>query len=120
MDVRRLTALRISPPPLTARALGAGTIAVLVALWWLATSGATAESRWISPVILPSPGEVLRSFGSLWTDRGLPLSIVATLRRVIAGFGLAVVVGVPLGILAGSWRVLDAAAAPVALFGRNI
>ena len=47
-------------------------------------------------------------------------SIVATLRRVLIGFGLAVIVGVPLGILAGSWRVFDAAAAPIALFGRNV
>jgi NitT/TauT family transport system permease protein len=48
------------------------------------------------------------------------MSIDATLRRVIIGFGLAVLIGVPLGILAGSWRVLDAAAAPLALFGRNV
>jgi NitT/TauT family transport system permease protein len=36
------------------------------------------------------------------------------------GFGLAIVVGVPLGIVAGAWRVFDAASAPLALFGRNI
>src|ERR1043166_2123222 len=42
------------------------------------------------------------------------------MRRVLIGFGLAAGVGVPLGILAGSWRVLDAASAPVAIFGRNV
>jgi NitT/TauT family transport system permease protein len=36
------------------------------------------------------------------------------------GFGLAAVVGVPLGILSGAWRVFDAAGAPIALFGRNV
>jgi NitT/TauT family transport system permease protein len=50
----------------------------------------------------------------------LAASIAATLRRVLIGFGLAIMVGVPLGIIAGSWRVFDAAAAPVALFGRNV
>src|SRR4029077_10325686 len=47
-------------------------------------------------------------------------SIAATLKRVLIGFGLAAVIGVPLGILAGSYRVLEAGAAPLALFGRNL
>src|SRR6185295_559337 len=78
------------------------------------------EARWISPVLLPSPVEVFKSFGSLWNERGLMLSIIATMKRVLIGFGLAIAVGVPLGIVAGAWRVFDAAAAPLALFGRNI
>src|SRR6185295_15939908 len=57
---------------------------------------------------------------SLLTERALIQSIVATLKRVLLGFGLAVLVGVPVGVLAGSWRLIDAAAAPLALFGRNI
>ena len=39
---------------------------------------------------------------------------------MLIGFGLAALVGVPLGILAGSWRVFEAAGAPLALFGRNL
>jgi NitT/TauT family transport system permease protein len=39
---------------------------------------------------------------------------------VLIGFGLATAIGVPLGILAGSWRVLEAAGSPIALFGRNL
>jgi NitT/TauT family transport system permease protein len=74
----------------------------------------------ISPIILPNPAEVVRSFPSLLNDRALLQSIAATLRRVIVGFGLAVVVGVPLGIAAGSWRLVEAAGAPLALFGRNL
>jgi ABC-type nitrate/sulfonate/bicarbonate transport system permease component len=120
MSRPRLFELRVPPPPLVARLLGAGTVALLLIAWWLATRGATPESRFISPVILPSPGEVVRSLGSLWGERALGASIAATLRRVLLGFGLAAIVGTPLGILAGSWRVFDAAAAPVALFGRNV
>jgi NitT/TauT family transport system permease protein len=119
LGLRKLTALRIPPEPLVARLLGVLTIAILLLLWWAATRG-QAETRWISPIILPSPEEVVRSFRSLLFDRDLMASIIATLRRVLMGFGLAMLVGVPLGILAGSWRVLDASAAPVALFGRNI
>lgn len=118
--LRGLFEIRVAPSPAVARILAVGTVTVLVALWWLATAGATAESRMISPVILPSPLEVARSFPSLWAERGLMASIAATLQRVLLGFGLAALVGVPLGILAGSWRVFDAASAPVAIFGRNI
>ncbi len=112
--------LRVSPPGITGKVLGAVTLTLILVFWWLATHGDTPESRWISPVILPSPFEVIKSFPALLNDRGLIASIVATLRRVIIGFGLAVVIGVPLGILAGAWRVFDSAAAPVALFGRNV
>lgn len=115
-----LFALRAAPPPLVGRAIGAGAVGLCLLLWWLFTLGATPESRLISPVLLPSPLEVLRSLPSLWTERALLESIAATLRRVIGGFLLAVLVGVPVGILAGSYRALDAALAPLALVGRNI
>jgi ABC-type nitrate/sulfonate/bicarbonate transport system permease component len=117
---RSLLALRLSPPRMTRRLIGAAVVGVVVLLWWVATRGAGAEDRWISPVILPSPLEVIRSFPVLLYERALLQSIAATLKRVLIGFGLAVVIGVPAGILAGSWRALEAAAAPLALFGRNL
>jgi ABC-type nitrate/sulfonate/bicarbonate transport system permease component len=117
---RALFALRVAPRPLARRIVGAGGVAFVALLWFVATYGATAEARFVSPVILPSPLEVFRSFPSLWRDRGLVESIAATLKRVLVGFGLAAAVGVPLGIVAGSWRVVQAAGAPLALFGRNL
>jgi ABC-type nitrate/sulfonate/bicarbonate transport system permease component len=117
---RSLLALRISPPRMTRRIVGAGAVGVVVLLWWAATSGPGSEDRWISPVILPSPLEVFRSFPVLVNDRALLQSIAATLKRVLVGFGLAVAIGVPVGIIAGAWRVVESAAAPLALFGRNL
>src|SRR4029077_18781924 len=115
-----LFALRLPPPPMSRRLVGVGAMGVVVLLWWIATYGTGAENRLISPVILPSPAEVIRSFPSLLNDRALVQSIAATLKRVLVGFGLAALVGVPLGIAAGSWRVVEAAGAPLALFGRNL
>jgi NitT/TauT family transport system permease protein len=121
VDAKRdLLALRIPPPRMTRRLVGALSVGFVVLLWWIATSGLGSEDRWISPVILPSPAEVIRSFPSLLNERALLQSIAATLKRVLIGFGLAVIVGVPLGIAAGAWRVLEAAGAPLALFGRNL
>jgi NitT/TauT family transport system permease protein len=115
-----LFTLRVAPSRMTRRLVGAGAVGLVVLVWWLATSGLGSEDRFVSPVILPSPLEVVKSFPSLWADRGLLESIAATLRRVLVGFGLAAVVGVPLGIAAGSWRVIEAGGAPLALFGRNL
>jgi len=117
---RSLFTLRLSPPRMTRRLVGVGAVGVIVLVWWIATSGLGSEERWISPVILPSPMEVIKSFPVLLNERALIASIAATLRRVLIGFGLAALIGVPLGIIAGSWRVFEAAAAPVALFGRNL
>jgi NitT/TauT family transport system permease protein len=115
-----LWTLRFPVSPGIAKLVGAAAIVAVLILWAALTFGSTPESRIISPVVLPSPLEVLRSLKSLITERALFESIAATLWRVVLGFGLAVLVGAPLGILAGSWRVLDAAAAPLALFGRNV
>ncbi len=119
-SARSLLALRVAPSKLTRRFVGAAGMAVVLLIWWLVTRGATAEGRFVSPVILPSPGEVFRSFPALFNERALLQSIAATLRRVLVGFGLAALVGVPLGIVAGSWRVVESAGAPLALFGRNL
>src|SRR5438874_10953171 len=115
-----LFTLRLSPSGGTRRLIGAGAVGVVVLLWWFATGGIGSEDRLISPIILPSPAEVVKSFPTLWNERGLLESIAATLKRVLVGFGLAAVVGVPLGIVAGSWRVVESAGAPLALFGRNL
>lgn len=116
----RVLALREPPPAPVRWAAGAATVALVVLGWFLLTLGPTPEARVISPALLPAPGEVLGSFPSLVTERALGDSILATLWRVVAGFLLAVAVGVPLGILAGAYRIFEAASAPVALFGRNV
>jgi len=103
-EPRSLFALRLSPTPMTRRLVGLATMAVVVLVWWLATWGAEPEARFISPVILPSPREVFASFPSLLNERALVQGIAATLKRVLIGFGLAVLVGVPLGIVAGKRR----------------
>lgn len=102
------------------RGLGAVGVAIVIVVWWVLTYGSVAESRIVSPVLLPSPLEVLRSVPVLFTERGLIESVFATLKRVLSGFGLAILVGVPLGIVAGTYRVFDALTGPLSLFARNI
>jgi NitT/TauT family transport system permease protein len=99
--------------------LGATCLLLVLFVWFLATIGA-AEERWISPTLLPSPGEVVAQVPSLLTERGLFGGIADSLMRVFLGFALAVVIGVPLGILAGSFRAIESFLAPLAISLRNL
>jgi len=100
-------------------ALGGGLVLVLLLMWVRATTG-IPEERMVAPTILPSPAEVVAGWDSLLNERHLVKSILATLKRVFMGFGLAVLIGVPLGMAAGAWRPIGAALAPVVMFARNI
>ena len=69
---------------------------------------------------LPSPRETFASFPSLWFDRELTRNTLTTLRRLSLGFGLAALVGIPLGVLCGCFARLNAFFLPLSIFGRNI
>lgn len=91
-------------------------IAGILVAWFFVTTGA-AEERLISPTILPSPLEVLRSFPALWFDRALARNLLISLGRVVGGFGLAVAVAFPLGLLMGSFTRVKAAFSPLSVLG---
>jgi ABC-type nitrate/sulfonate/bicarbonate transport system permease component len=91
-----------------------------LALWWFVTLG-NPEERIIPPSKgLSSPAETFASFHSLWFDRALTRNMLMTLRRLSLGFGLAALVGVPLGVLCGCFPRVNAFFMPITLFGRNI
>src|SRR5215468_1434530 len=109
--------LRADPPFPIRIAIGAGLIALVLLVWWFLTRG-DAVTAIVSPSKLPSPGAVLRSFGSLGGNLGD--GIVATLERVLLGVLLAAVIGVVLGVLAGTNRAVGSAVAPLVIFLRSI
>jgi ABC-type nitrate/sulfonate/bicarbonate transport system permease component len=99
-------------------ALGILCVGVCFGLWWFVTRG-PAENRIVSYSALPSPRETFGEFDTL-LQRNLEGNIYASLARVVLGFGLATVVGIPLGVLCGCFVRLDAFLAPLSIFGRNI
>jgi NitT/TauT family transport system permease protein len=95
-------------------------IAVVLGLWWFLTRG-PAEERIIPPSKgLWSPQETFATFGELWFERALTRNLITTLRRLVLGFGLATLIGVPLGVLCGCFPRAQAFFLPLTLFGRNI
>ncbi len=96
---------------------------LLFGLWWLASRewwGPNGNERLLSKMAMGSPEEVFGSFGQLWFDRALMRNLGASLWRVLQGFGLAILIGVPLGILGGAFRRIDAFFMPISIFGRNV
>lgn len=87
------------------------TTLFLLLLWWAAVVVFRIES-----FVLPSP---LESIVALYTYR-YPLAVhgLATLATTLAGFGFAVVIGLVLGILVGSFRLAYCSLYPV-LIGFN-
>ncbi len=106
----------------TGRTLLLGVCGLLgvLAVWWLLTRGETPQQRWLSPTLLPSPAETFADFPRLWFEEELTRNAAVSLRRVVFGFGLAALIGAPLGILCGCFRSLGALLAPLLIVGRNI
>ena len=103
----------------TAFLWGVTCVACVAALWFVATAG-EAETRFISPAMLPSPGETAAKVPAVFGERRLVANTLVTLGRVCFGFGLAALVGVPLGVLAACFPAVRAFVAPLTIFGRNI
>lgn len=91
-----------------------------LALWEVAS-----DLGWINAFVLPAPSTLVATSYELLTS-GFPegiriqVHVVATLTRVLLGFALATLIGVPLGIAIGAIPVLDKLSASVIAFGRSI
>jgi len=114
---RRFLAIRETIPSWMSWVLGVIPILVLLLVWVVMTAGGEAEKRIISPTILPSPFEVVGSFGSLWFDRALTRNLGISFGRVVLGFMVAFAVTFPLGVLMGAFTKVKAAFTPLSVFG---
>ena len=117
----RLLRLRVNAGLPYAKAVGLTTvfIALVVGVWWLVTRG-TPEQRMVQPLIMPSPMEVLRAFGPLHFEQGLVRSALYSWLRVTAGFCLATLVAVPLGIYMATFPPVAAFFRPLSLAGAYV
>ena len=98
------------PPGLASRAgLGVLGLAVVALAWWLCTAVLPAEGAMARRF---APGPTLSALAMLLTGPDLPGHILVSLRRIAVGLGLALAVGVPLGLAIGSFRRLEARCRP--------
>lgn len=93
-------------------ALGAAGLATFFGLWSIAALAGLAP-----PQFLPPPWTVARKFVELthepFVGYTLQQHLMSSFMRFFMGFGLAVVIGVPLGLAMGWFRWLDMVVAPL-------
>ena len=101
-------------------AIGAATIVVLIALWYVVTSA----THILPAVYFPKPAEVLRAFEQIslqgYADGRLHEHFLHSSWLVLLGFAAAVGIGVPLGMLMGWSARAEALINPVFLLLRPI
>jgi NitT/TauT family transport system permease protein len=90
---------------------GLGAVVVTVAVWeGVARSGA------VQPDVLPAFSNVM---SALWHNRHLLIQESwVTLKEALSGFGLSIVVGIPLGVVLALWRPVDRALRPILVAGQ--
>jgi ABC-type nitrate/sulfonate/bicarbonate transport system permease component len=91
----------------------AGLPLVLLAVWWMVSADSTSY-------YLPPLSEILGSFDDVWFGARFVDDVVPSLLRLLAGFLLALVLGVGLGVLIGSFRRVRSFCEPVLEFLRAI
>jgi ABC-type nitrate/sulfonate/bicarbonate transport system permease component len=72
------------------------------------------------PLFLPSPQLTLQAVGELWDDGTLVRSIGASLARIMAGWSLGLIIGIPVGILMGYFSIVRRLLDPYVEFFRFI
>ena len=80
--------------------LAAGFFVVLALVW-----DALFRVRIWSPVLLPSPWQVVRYLEAAATDGTLVTATVITMRRLLIGYFIGLVVGLPLGLVTARWKL---------------
>lgn len=67
----------------------------------LATSGA------VNATLLPGPIEVIKSLIELFTERDFATDVLQSVKRIVASFGIALLIALPLGIIMGAFTPLE-------------
>jgi NitT/TauT family transport system permease protein len=101
--------------PGTRVVLGLAFFMLFVAVWSAATF-----SGWVNPIFLADPLKMLRSGWTLLTEMGFAHDIGMTVWRVLGGFAIAAALAVPLGVLMGAYKPIEAFFEPFVSFARYL
>jgi NitT/TauT family transport system permease protein len=104
--------------PVTAKqraAYGFAFFVLFVALWAWATFGGH-----VSKTFLANPLVMVQEGFELLTQHGFVFDIGMTIWRVVGGFVLAALVAVPLGVLMGAYKPIEAFLEPFVSFARYL
>ncbi|MBS1184788.1 MAG: binding-protein-dependent transport system inner rane protein [Proteobacteria bacterium] len=84
-----------------------------LALWWLVSSSASVDK-----VFMPGPVDVFSRLVTWYTEDELMSDIWISVYRVTAGFALSALIALPLGLMIGTFRPVQAVLEPLTDFIR--
>src|SRR5262249_60420094 len=90
------------------------------ALGRFAAGRALPWGRVVEPLFLPSPTAIVAAAADLLGDGTLWQHVQASVTVIVTGWALAVVAGLPIGILMGSFKVVEALVEPCVDFVRYL
>ena len=96
-------------------ALGVSFFVLFVAVWAAATF-----SGFVNPLFLADPWAMLKSGWVLLAELGFAHDIGMTVWRVLGGFVIAAVLALPLGVLMGAYKPIEAFFEPFVSFARYL
>jgi len=100
--------VRAGVPPHTRMILGWGMVALLLLVWVVVTS-----AHLVLPLMLPTPAAIVQGAAELVHKGELLPSVRDTLWRIWQALLLVMAIGIPLGVLMGSFGILDSALEPI-------
>ena len=83
--------------------LGVAVWVIFFGVWELA-----AAKGWVNTLFMPPPHQVLSTLYTMIVEKGFLYDIGTSIYRILASFALACAVAIPLGVLMGSFRSIDA------------
>ncbi len=98
-------------------ALGLAGLGVLLALWWVGTGVLAPADGFVRHF---APTAAFATLSQLAVQPDMWVHIAVSLQRILVGLGLALLIGVPLGLAVGSSKLLNAATSPTFQFLRMI
>ncbi len=100
-------------PPGLYLSLSLSSFVFFLIIWSILTYGGFVDA-----LFLPSPGRVFRSGVDLFLEFSFTTDIFNSTYRVMVGFIIAAIIGVPLGLIMGTFQVAEALTEPVVGFIR--
>jgi NitT/TauT family transport system permease protein len=101
--------------PGTRLVLGIGFFVLFVAVWSAVTFGGV-----VPKIFLADPLQMLHSGWLLLTEQGFAHDIGMTVWRVLGGFAIAALLALPLGVLMGAYKPIEALFEPFVSFARYL
>ena len=97
--------------------LGLSGLMLVIGLWWLMTVPFAGEASMVQRF---APGPAFSTLAQMLGHTEIWMHVLVSLRRVFIGLGIALLIGVPVGLLLGSSARVSAALSPAFQFLRMI